>query len=83
MSRFEEVGMNLQIQSDSKSQAERRFEYSCELCCKRGLRIDCDRCGINVIHQRMVKFFDGVAPVSSEIKINFVHAFAACQLIAR
>jgi len=55
MTAFESRGVELQMECESKSQAEKRFEHSCNLCCKRGLRIECDRCAISVVHDKIQK----------------------------
>lgn len=57
MTRFEEVGVERQLMSDSKARAERAFRHSCELCCYRGFRIDCDRCSIAHTHYEVVAVF--------------------------
>lgn len=62
MTAFESRGVELQQSSMSRSQSEKRFEYSCDLCCKRGLRIECDRCAIHVVHSQIQKMMDSYAP---------------------
>ena len=57
MTKFESRGVELQQESLSGSQAETRFGYSCSLCCKLGMRIECDRCAINVVHNHVMKVF--------------------------
>ena len=51
MTKFEERGVRLQNTAHSSFQAESRFEYSCNLCCSNGMRIECDRCAIKVAHE--------------------------------
>jgi len=68
MSRFEEVGVNRQVCAETRAQAERSFAMSCDICCNRGLRIECDRCAIQAAHERMMKVLDDVAP---RIRIDF------------
>lgn len=53
MTRFEEVGANLQGGCTCIDQAVKTMEYSCKLCSERGLRIRCDRCAIAVAHEQV------------------------------
>ena len=58
MTKFEQVGVNYQNDAGSKEQANRSFRYSCECCCNRGLRIECDRCAIAVAHNLTIAAFE-------------------------
>lgn len=51
MTAFETKGVELQRDSSSGFQARKRFENSCNICCTRGIRIECDRCAIKVAHE--------------------------------
>lgn len=57
MTRFEEIGVEHQEQSRNKTEADKKYQRSCELCCNRGLRIQCDRCAIDYAHTRMMEVF--------------------------
>lgn len=46
MTKFEQVGVDLQCDAMSVRDAVKSFRYSCKVCCLRGMRIDCDRCAI-------------------------------------
>lgn len=61
MSNFEFIGVRLQANARSKSDAVSRFDYSCTRCCVTGKRIDCDRCAIAQKHSLVVEAFDRVA----------------------
>ena len=50
MTKFEQRGVELQYDSDSRKEAIQRFSYSCDVCCDRGLRIECDRCATKATH---------------------------------
>ena len=67
MTKFETRGVTLQQLSETKNQAEDRFKHSCSLCCKMGLRIECDRCAIQVIHDQII----GNLPAMPSISIRF------------
>ena len=58
MTKFEQIGVNYQNDAESKEQANRSFRYSCECCCTRGLRIECDRCAIAVAHNLIIAAFE-------------------------
>lgn len=58
MSKFEQVGVNMQYDSINKEDAKRKFSRSCECCCNRGLHIDCDRCSIATVHQLVIASFE-------------------------
>lgn len=58
MTKFEQVGVNYQNDAESKEQANHSFRYSCECCCTRGLRIECDRCAIAVAHNLTIAAFE-------------------------
>lgn len=58
MTKFEQVGVNYQNDAESKEQANRSFHYSCECCCTRGLRIECDCCAIAVAHNLTIAAFE-------------------------
>ena len=54
MTKFEQVGVNFQYDATSIEQANRSFAYSCNCCCHKGMRIDCDRCAIAHTHNLVV-----------------------------
>ena len=68
MTRFEEIGQQLQIESLSKTEAIARFKKSCELCCNRGNHIDCDRCAIAACHRAVCETFDEMSVVNRIVK---------------
>ena len=72
MTAFESRGAELQMDSASGFQARKRFENSCKLCCNRGLRIECDRCGIRVAHETFMDILRemGVRP-RSQVQVGF------------
>lgn len=54
MTKFEQVGINMQMSCGSIYEANRKFEYSCEVCCCRGINIQCDHCAIEATHKMVV-----------------------------
>lgn len=54
MTRFEQVGVRIQSESRSIQHAKHSFENSCNICCCRGLRIECDTCAIRAAHEQVV-----------------------------
>ena len=58
MSKFEQIGTNLQLEAATKDDANRNFRYSCNVCCTRGIRLNCDTCRIKTNHEMVVSIFD-------------------------
>lgn len=58
MTKFEQVGVNMQYEAETKEMATKRFSRSCECCCHKGMCIKCDRCAIATAHQLVVASFE-------------------------
>lgn len=58
MTKFEQIGINIQLSAINKADALKKFNYSCNVCCHKGMRIDCDRCAISATHSSVVAVFD-------------------------
>lgn len=58
MTKFEQVGVNMQYNSATKEIAQRKFSRSCECCCNKGMHLNCDKCSIATVHQLVVATFD-------------------------
>ena len=58
MTKFEQVGVNMQYSSATKEMAINKFSRSCECCCNKGLHIECDRCSIATVHQLVIAGFE-------------------------
>ena len=58
MTKFERVGVNFQYDARDIDEANKSFAYSCECCCTKGMRIDCDRCAIAHMHNLVVAYFN-------------------------
>lgn len=58
MTNFEQVGVNYQYDAATIQQANKSFEYSCNCCCAKGMRIKCDRCAIAHAHNLVVACFN-------------------------
>lgn len=61
MTKFEQIGVERQLESETKREALKNFKHSCEVCCYRGMRIDCERCSIAFVHSEVVACFDDYA----------------------
>ena len=57
VTKFEQIGVNIQHEARSKEDAVKRFQSSCNICCVRGMRVDCDCCSIKVAHDMTVACF--------------------------
>lgn len=51
---FERKGCELQMACETVHQAIKTFEYSCNVCCTRGVRLTCERCAIAATHENVV-----------------------------
>lgn len=58
MTKFEQVGVNMQYESESKTMAVKKFSRSCDCCCNKGMNIECDRCSIAIVHRLVVASFE-------------------------
>lgn len=58
MTKFERIGVNFQYDASNKEEANKSFMYSCNCCCQKGMRIDCDRCAIAHTHSLVVAYFE-------------------------
>ena len=58
MTKFEQVGVNMQYDSITKEEAQQKFSRSCDCCCNRGMRISCDICAIETAHKLVVATFE-------------------------
>ena len=58
MTKFEQVGVNMQYESDTKETAMKKFSRSCECCCSKGMNIECDRCAIEIVHKLVIASFE-------------------------
>ena len=58
MTKFEQVGVNMQYDSATKEIANQMFSRSCECCCNKGLYIRCDRCAIETAHRLVIATFE-------------------------
>ncbi len=57
MCKFETIGAERQYESASKYEADRNFRISCNICCSRGMKINCDQCAIAVAHELVVSTY--------------------------
>lgn len=58
MTKFEQVGINMQYGSDTKEMAIKKFARSCECCCNKGVHLECNRCAISTVHELVVASFE-------------------------
>lgn len=57
MTKFEQVGVNMQYDSPTEEIARQKFSRSCECCCRKGMCINCDRCAIETVHKLVMASF--------------------------
>lgn len=58
MTKFEQIGANFQHESHSIAEANRNFARSCNTCCSKGIRLDCDYCAISHTHALVIAYFN-------------------------
>lgn len=58
MTRFERIGINYQYEANNIKEANKAFQHSCDCCCNKGMRLDCDRCAIAFTHSLVVAYFN-------------------------
>ena len=58
MTKFEQVGVNMQYDSTTKEMAQQKFSRSCDCCCHKGMHIECDNCAIDVAHKLVMAYFE-------------------------
>ena len=58
MTKFEQVGVNMQYEAPTKEIAIKKFSRSCECCCNKGIRLECDRCAIETVHKLVIASFE-------------------------
>lgn len=74
MTRFEEIGVEIQYEATSKRKVQGSFRYSCKVCCSRGMHIDCDHCAIACAHQTVVESFEVLEVLSKKVTASPVMA---------
>lgn len=57
MTKFETVGVNLQYNARNTQEANKAFKYSCDCCCNKGMKLECDRCAIAYAHSMVCACF--------------------------
>ena len=57
MIKFEQIGVNFQHEATSLQEANKFFKYSCDCCCNKGIKLECDRCAISHVHSLVVAYF--------------------------
>lgn len=58
MTKFESIGVEFQFDATNKRAARSSFRYSCSVCCRHGMRIECDRCAIARAHEIVMESFE-------------------------
>ena len=58
MTKFEQIGINYQYDANNIHEAKKAFSYSCQCCCAKGIRLNCNRCAISNTHNLIVAYFN-------------------------
>ena len=59
MTKFEQIGVERQYESVTTFESNRNFRISCNICCRKGLHINCDKCAIAVAHEAVQAVIQG------------------------
>ena len=57
MTKFEQIGVNRQYEAADVHEANKLFAHSCDVCCNKGMHIQCDKCSISYVHSLVVASF--------------------------
>jgi hypothetical protein len=57
---FEEKGIEIQERAYSKEWAIKQFENSCNICCIRGIKLNCKECSIQTMHELILASIETV-----------------------
>ena len=60
MTKFEQIGINRLYDAINKEEAIKTFSRSCEICCTKGVHIQCDHCAIAATYNMIIAYFDDV-----------------------
>lgn len=58
MTKFETIGVSYQYEAANSYQATKSFQHSCNCCCAKGMKIECDSCAIAHAHSLVMAYFD-------------------------
>ena len=58
MTKIEQISVNRQYEDETVREANKAFDHSCDCCCNRGMKIDCERCSIEFVHSLVVACFN-------------------------
>lgn len=58
MTKFETVGVNYQYEANSIHEANKKYAYSCNCCCSKGIHLSCEHCAIEQAHNMVVAYFN-------------------------
>lgn len=58
MSKFEQIGISAQYDAANIHEANKAFTWSCKCCCNKGVRLECDKCSIQFVHNLVVANFN-------------------------
>lgn len=54
MTKFEQIGVNYQMDATNYHEANRSFTNSCNCCVTKGIKLNCDHCAIKQAHQQTI-----------------------------
>lgn len=54
---FVEMAIELQHSSSTVEEAKKRFDTSCNICCKKNIKTPCEKCTVENTHRLMIECF--------------------------
>ena len=57
MTKFETIGVDRQLKSRNPYEANKFLKHSCDVCCRKGMQISCDKCAIGFTYQEVIATF--------------------------
>lgn len=57
MTKFEEIGCAMQRDAETPMDAAIKFKQTCDVCCARGIHLDCDKCAVAGTHSLVMACF--------------------------
>ena len=58
MTKFEQIGVNRQFDATSIEELNENFKHSCDVCCRKGMHIECDKCHIAYTNVLLCAYFN-------------------------
>lgn len=75
MTKFEQIGVEYQLEAYTCHEANKSFKRSCECCVTKGMNLSCDRCAIKQAHLQTIACILAVRELSEPKKVVILGGF--------